>query len=417
MRTTTRRATSKQDRQPPVVLFGIGMGVFMLYMVTYKIIIHAENDWYREAWPAYQQLFHGHVVGFLQRGPAYVGSLVLRAPFALASHVFGASARTTYFICALPCLLAPGLYAGYLANNRPGTPRETGAPMAHRGLRPVDFFMATPSAIVALVGGHPEDILVSVLCVFAVLLALRGSARTAGFVLGVALINKSWAVVIVPMVLLLMPANRRVSGLVTLLITAGLVLIPVTVIRASATGGAGNALGGQASGIFLLPQLLWWFGPHAWIVGKAHFLLVLVDWVVAGAWWFLRVRGRSERPELRTVLMALALIFFLRAVLDPWDNIYYLAPFMLTILTIDDPPGFPRLSWVYTILIVLIVPPAGVLRPLGHTGHGLIFTAFALLTIGWFGRNAFARSEVPDGGRYAASAGSGAGTKVAIENS
>ena len=47
-------------------------------------------------------------------------------------------------------------------------------------------------------GGHPEDILGAVLCVLSVLLALRGYGKTAGFVLAVAVINKSWALVIVP---------------------------------------------------------------------------------------------------------------------------------------------------------------------------------------------------------------------------
>lgn len=401
------------DPRIPLV-FGIGMGVLVLYLVTYAINLHAENDWYKEAWPAYRLLIHGHVLGFLHRSPAYVGSLILRAPFALLASVFGASARTAYIVCALPCLLAPGALAGYLAVQRTWRPRSGSSRRAHDNLRPVDLFMVTPCAVVALNGGHPEDILVAVLCVFAVLLAQRGSGKSAAFLLGIAVINKSWAAVIVPFVFAVVPPGRRLSSFVTFVLTAGIVLVPLTAIRATSSGGAGSALGDQTTGIFLLPQLLWWLGRTSWFVREAHVLLVVVDWLVTGAWWWLRVQRRPRPPRLDEILLALGLLFFLRAALDPWDNIYYLTPFLLTIFVYEDPPGFPKLSWLYAILIVVIVPPAGVLRPLGRTAHAAVFSAFAVVTIAWLGWEAFARtrSEHRELYKIANGAGTGAATRV-----
>ena len=360
--TSAERSKPVDPRVP--VIFGIGIGVFVLYLVTYAIRLHGQNDWYREVWPAYRFLFHGHVLEFLRTSPAYVGSLILRAPFVLVAHAFGAQALTSYFISTLPCLVVPALFAGYLAAHRTPDSRRATSKRPLHNLRPIDLFMVTPSAIVALSGGHPEDIVGSVLCVLAVLLALRGSGKAAGFTLGVAVINKSWALVIVPFLFAVMPADRRLSSFITLILTAGLVLIPVTVIRETGSAGAGVTgvgLGDQTAGVFVVPQLLWWFGSTSWIVREAHPLLVAVDWLVGAAWWWLRVRGRPQAPSRDSALMALALLFFLRGALDPWDNIYYMLPFLLTIMTYEDSPGFPRLSWLFTILIVLIVPLKGVL--------------------------------------------------------
>lgn len=391
-------AAGRSNPQILVVVFGIGIAAVVLYLLTFATVAVnslSQNDFYKEAWAPYLLLQHGHIVAFLRDAPAYVGSLILRAPFALLALVFGAGQRVTYFVTALPCLLGPALLAGYLALDKPGQLGNAGIDRVRRGIRPTDLFMVTPPAVACVADGHPEDILGAVLCVLAVLLAQRGSGRAAGFALGVALINKSWAVVVVPLVFAVMPADRRLSSFVTLLVTAGIVLIPVTVIRATSPGGAGAALGDQSVGIFMVPQLLWWLNPNSWIVREAHILLVAADWLVTGAWWWLRVRGRSQPPRVNDALMALALVFFLRAALDPWDNIYYLVPFMLTLMTYEEPPSFPKLSWLYAILIVVIVPSPGVLGGLSQNAHAAVFAVFALLTIAYFGwRLLFPDSQV-----------------------
>jgi hypothetical protein len=387
-------ATKRSQLQIPAVVFGIGIATLVLYLFTFAINIHNENDFYREAWPPYQQLFHGHFNAFLRSGPAYIGSLLMRAPFALLAHAFGADARATYFVSALPCLLAPPLLSGYVAAQRL-SPTITTGETKRTGLRPVDLYLLIPSAAFTLNGGHPEDVLGAALCVYAVLLAHRGAGSAAAFALAVAVINKSWAVVVVPLVFAVMPTDKRPRSLITFLVIAGLVLIPITAVRASSAGSAGNALGGQSVGIFLVPQLLFWFGRGSWVAREGHVLLVVVTWLVTGLWWWLRLRGNRRPARLQDVFAMLALVFFLRAALDPWDNIYYFAPFMLAIAVYEDPPGFPKLTWLFAIGLVLVVPPWGVFKSLGHDSRAGVFTGFALLTILWFGWRAFRADRTP----------------------
>ena len=389
----------------PALLFEACLALLMTVLLTYTIDVHSLNDFYREAWPAYRLLLHGRFLGFLRAGPAYIGSLLLRAPFALLAGALGASARGVYVATAIPCLLAPGVLAGYLA----GAARTNRAAAgARRGIRPVDLFMLTPPALIAIGGGHPEEVLGGVLCVASVLLACRGSSRAAGLFLALAVINKSWALVAVPLVLALMPADRRLSGFTTLVLVAGAVMVPVTVVRLSSTASLGGALGDQTYSIFLTPQLLWWLGPSSWLVHQAHILLVLADWLVSGVWWWLRSHGHSTRPAVRQALAALALVLFLRCALDPWDNIYYMAPFMLAVTVLEDPPGFPALTWLLALAILIVVPPYGVLHSLGQNAQAAIFTVFALATIAWLGRLAFTRHGPSPSLGYAASERSGA---------
>ena len=63
----------------------------------------AWNDYDTEARPAFDALVHGHVLDFLRLAPAYGGSLVERAPFALVPHLWGGGQLAVYRIVALPC--------------------------------------------------------------------------------------------------------------------------------------------------------------------------------------------------------------------------------------------------------------------------------------------------------------------------
>jgi hypothetical protein len=399
---------SSADTQPrrssslhlPAVLFGACLGLFATVLLTYTIDVRSLNDFYREAWPAYRLLLHGRFLGFLRAGPPYIGSLLLRAPFALLAGLLGASARGVYVATAIPCAIAPGVLAGYLAGRARSEPAAAGT---SRGVRPVDLFMLTPPAFLAISGGHPEDVLGGVLCVLSVLLACRGSSRAAGLTLALAVINKSWALVAVPLVLALMPEDRRLSGFVTLVVVAGAVMLPVTALRLDSAASLSGTLGDQTYSIFLPPQLLWWLGRSSWIVQQAHILLVLADWLVSGVWWWWRVHRPGPRPPVRAALAALALVLFLRCALDPWDNFYYMAPFMLAVAVMEDPPGFPAATWLIVLTTLVVVPPHGLLRSLGPTAEAAAFALFALPTIAWLGRLAFAAGKPLPPAGYAAS--------------
>src|SRR5450759_5504604 len=66
----------------------------------------AWNDYDVEVRPAFDALVHGHLLTFLQLAPAYGGSLVERAPFALLPGLWGGGELAVYRMVALPCLLA-----------------------------------------------------------------------------------------------------------------------------------------------------------------------------------------------------------------------------------------------------------------------------------------------------------------------
>lgn len=394
------------DPRIPVVIFGIGIAAFVLYFLMFAIGFKGGNDFYKEAWPPYRLLFHGHVLGFIRSGPAYTGSLVLRAPFAAVAALFGAGRLASYIATALPCVFAPAVLAAWLVPYRRKS-HETLRAGQPRRVWPLDLFMLTPAAIICINEGHPEDILGAALCVAAVLLAQRGSARAAGIMLGIALINKSWAIIAVPLVIALMPADRRRAGFGTAVVVAAVVMIPVEVIRMTGSNGGGTGLGGGVGGIFLIPQLLWFFGRNSWVAREGHFILIAVGWMVTVAWWWSRVHGSRERPGAADALMILALVFFLRAVLDPWDNGYYFVPFMMAIMTYEDRGGFPKLTWSFVIMLLIFIPPEGLLNALGNNGHAAVFAVWALATIAYFSRRAFTPSRQRSGRLYAAASRSG----------
>jgi hypothetical protein len=402
----TKDAEHPHSRLPALV-FGAGLAGFMLFLLVIVIDIRGQSDFPREAWAPYQALFHGHLIRFLQTAPAYVGSLVLRAPFALAAHAFGAGMRVTYIATALPCVLTPALLAGWLVPRRYQAAAATR--QHNRRLWPLDLFMFTPPAIFCITMGHPEDLLGGALCVAAVLLAQRGSARTAGVMLGLALINKSWAACAAPLAFALLPPDRRVAGLITTVIVTSVVLAPVEAIRMAGPGGLAAGLEAGVGNQLLVPELLWFFGANSLVVQQGHIIVILGGWIATGTWWWLCVRGARERPRPEAALLMLALVFFLRAVLDPWDNNYYFVPFMLALMTYEDGTvGFPKLSWMFAVMLVIVVPPAGLLNSLGNNGHAAVFAIWALAVITFFGRRALLGQRPRTAPVYAAASRSGA---------
>ena len=60
-------------------------------------------------------LTHGHLLAFVRQGPTYVGSLVLRAPFAMIPMIWGGGTRAVFFASALPCMFALAVFCIWLA--------------------------------------------------------------------------------------------------------------------------------------------------------------------------------------------------------------------------------------------------------------------------------------------------------------
>ena len=347
---------SARGRAAGIVVAVIGFGCGISYLVWFCLLpahVTSFSDFNHEAWPSYQALGLGHLTQFLRLGPAYVGSLVLRAPFAAVSNAFGGGRRGAYFATSLPCIAAAAMLCAWLS----AQPRTRGGIGWASRLSPVLVCFFNPTVIGAILEGHPEEILGAVLCVGAVILAANGRVGWAGVMFGLAVVNKPAASVAIGAVLLAMPPGSRWRGLVAMVVTTTVLLVPITLVRIHggvSLGSAGTSLGTQTGTIFFAPQLLWWFGEGSWVVQHAHELLVVVCVgcaVIAG------LAARGKALTLNDALLLLVLTFLLRAALDPWNNLYYHVPFVLALMTYEVCSGqMPRLTVLASTLIVLVVP-------------------------------------------------------------
>ena len=336
----------------------------------------AWNDYDAEVRPAFDALVHGHVLEFLRLAPAYGGTLVERAPFALLPGLWGGGQLAVYRMVALPCLLASGLLGVWLLARM----RAEGRSALARALT-LGLCVANPLTLRALELGHPEELLGACLCVAAVLLAggpSAGRSRSlwAGLMLGLAIANKEWALLAVGPVLLALPVRRRLPCLASAGAVSAAVLAPLALVG---SGGfvAGTRAIAQASGTIFQPWQLWWFFGHhgrlvhglfgapkpgyrtapAWAGAISHPLILLIGLALAAALWLrqrrpprapavFRLPGRPGANALseRDALLALALLLLLRSVFDTWDNVYYLLPFVIALLawevrgSADRPP-------------------------------------------------------------------------------
>lgn len=317
----------------------------------------AWTDYDNEARPAVEALVHGHLHEFFALAPVYGGSLLERAPFALAPSAWGGGELAVYRMLALPCLAAAaalGLWLVWWMRRHGMTVRQSALALL--------LCVANPLTLLALEIGHPDELLGGVLCVAAVLLAVRGRAVWAALALGMAIPNKQWAVLVIPCVLIALPARRvlcmALAGGVACAFTAPFLLFAGGTFTTSVHQATTSTTG------FFLPWQLWWFFGHlahsspgaveafhnyrvapVWVTKISHPLIVaLAAPLAALAWLGPRARHRREAADrssvgrLReqrqsTALVLLALLLLLRCMLDPWDNIYYPIPFVLALLT------------------------------------------------------------------------------------
>ena len=305
------------------------------------------SDYETEAKPAFDALTHGHVLEFLRLAPAYGGSLVERAPFALLPGLWGGGQLAVYRMVALPCLLAAAALGVWLVAQM----RTVARPTLWRAVA-LGICVANPLTLRALELGHPEELLGGALCVAAVLLAARERSLWAGLALGLAIANKEWALLAVgPVLLALAPRPGAwhwrpailcmcCAGAVTALVLAPLALVGSSGFVASTRGAAA-----PPSSIFQPWQAFWFVGHHgavvrglfgvvkpgyrtapAWVGIVSHPLILAVSLPLTALAWARGRRGQSD------ALLLLALLLLLRCVLDTWDTVYYPIPFVLALL-------------------------------------------------------------------------------------
>ena len=314
------------------------------------------SDWTNEARPSVDALLDGHLGGFLERAPAYGGSLLLRAPFMELTRMWAGGTTAVYVAGALPCVAALMALGIWLSERL----AEFDRGLLGRGAT-VAVCVANPIAIAALQQGHPEELLGAALCVAAVLCAQRGHAVWSGLLVGVATANITWGVLAAGPVLVA-PPRPRVRAVAAMVAAAGLILAPFTLVGSSDLVSQTRAVGLGTGGIFN-PWQLWWFlgSAHAgagggragpvWLSGLVHMLPIAVMPPLSLAYAGLARRSPGRRR--RDALLLLALLLLLRCVLDPWDIVYYPVPFLTALLawettTYDRPPIIAGLASLVT---------------------------------------------------------------------
>jgi Glycosyltransferase family 87 len=325
----------------------------------------AWTDYENEAKPGFDALIQGHVLEFLRLAPAYGGSLVERAPFALLPGLWGGGALAVYRLAALPCLLAAAILGTWLCARM----RAAGSSTLSRAVA-LGVCVANPLTLRALELGHPEELLGACLCVGAVLLAASDRPLSAGLLLGLAIANKEWALLAAGPVLLALPersGRRRRQGvcLTGAGTVAAAVLAPLALVSGGAFAAGTRALAAPGSAIFQPWQIWWFFGHHgplvhglygvpkpgyrigpAWALAISHPLILAAGILLTAAVWLTHRRSAPGAVVLseRVALLALALLLLLRCVLDTWDTVYYPLPFVFALLAWEVSPGSSALS-------------------------------------------------------------------------
>ncbi len=336
----------RRVRENALCAFLAGVGcVAMAWLGLYGF---AWNDYDNEARPAFDALAHGHLLEFLRLVPAYGGSLVERAPFALLPSLWGAGELAVYRMVALPCLLASAALGVWLLSRI----RARGGSKLVRAVT-LGLCVANPLTLRTLELGHPEELLGACMCVAAVLLASRGRWLPATVLLGLAIANKEWALLAVGPVLLVLPRQRRLPCLALTGALAAAILAPLALVSSGGFLVGARAVAAPAATIFQPWQAWWFLGHHgalvhglfgvpkpgyrvgpSWVATISHPLVLLVGLLLTAALWLRRRRAAGVAAPLSEpdALLALALLLFMRCLLDTWDIVYYLLPFIFALL-------------------------------------------------------------------------------------
>lgn len=311
---------------------------------------------------------------FLDTAPAYGGSLLLRGPALVWSDALGGGLDGAFRALAVPALLALLALALALWKRMSDAQRPWSAWLA------LGVSCGSPLLVRALQIGHAEEILGAALVGFAALAATGERPTLSGIALGLAVVNKPWAILaILPIVLILQ--RRRLRAMLATAVVGAIGWAPLMLGGAAAAESVQVAQ--RSTGLFLPWHLWWFFGAHdgpgigfssqqpgfrqepAWVSQFGHPLVVAIPIAIALA--FILVRRRQGQP-VRTSdgLTLLALSLLLRCLLDPWNQSYYSIPFLTALLvwelqTSESPPYLTAL--VTALCSLSLVQSIEVLSP------------------------------------------------------
>jgi hypothetical protein len=305
-----------------------------------ELVGYAWSDYELANEQPFRALVHGHFGAFLDMSPIDGPSLLLRAPFAFASWIWGAGDMAIYRLVAVPGLLAGAIFGVVLWAERARV-----FPQARYRSVFLLLAAANPVMLIALRIGHPEELFGAVVCVAAVLAALAQRPALAGLLLGVAAGNKAWAVLAVGPVLLALEEGRR-RALLVAAATGACIVLPFMLAGAASRGAVTSA--SSTGGVFQPWQIFWFLGSHgaevqgffgmvhdgsrtppSWVGHLSHPFVVAVG-LLAPLAWHLRHHGR--RATSSDVLLLLALLLLTRCVFDTANNAYYHLPFLMALL-------------------------------------------------------------------------------------
>ena len=361
----------------------------------------AWTDYDTEATPALNALTSGDVAGFLTHAPAYGGSLILRAPFALATSALGGGELAVFRAVSIPCAMAVAILALFVADRMHRDGRSRAA-----CLLVVALAAANPITIKAFEIGHPEELLTAALAIGAVLAAARARTLTAAVLLGLAIASKAWAVLAIGPVLLALPGRRMLALTVAGAVTAA-IMAPLLLDGTSTGAGAAVVHGARQTGGTFNPWQVWWplgdvtnvgvggafhegaRAAPAWLSPITHPLIALLVVPLSLLYWW-RTRSRKQAPNAEQVLALLALLFLLRCVLDPWNTVYYELPFLLPLLAWEAlcrPSRPPVLTLCTTVAVWVTFVTL-------HDAHPdllcVVMLAWSLPLAAWLARESFA---------------------------
>lgn len=345
------------------------------------------NDYQSEVLPAYNALLGGHVWRFLTLAPAYGGSLELRAPFALLPGLWSGHEVAVYQLVSMSCLFAAAAFAVWLSAQM----RALGHSRLARAVV-LGLCVANPVTLYALQLGHAEELLGAVLSVAAVVAAQRGRTGWSAVLLGLAIVNKQWALLAVAPVLMALPAHRVRALAIAGAIAAGF-YAPLILPSVLAGHGAGAAaLASSGGSTIFQPWQLWWFlGAHGHLVNDS-FGAIKPGYRTAPAWIGSLVHPLilalavpatlfAARRRRDDALLLLVFLFAIRTAFDTWDTVYYPLPFLIALLAWETfrwsrPPALSLLASV-TIWLVFIALP----QRLSADAQALAFALVALPTL------------------------------------
>jgi hypothetical protein len=380
-------------RENAVAIVSAALAIWIVGRLT--LYGWALTDYDFEARPALDALLGGHVLLFLHLAPVYGGSLIMRSPFVFATKLWNGGELSIYRAAAAPCLAAAAIFGVWLVSRM----RAQGHTRLARALA-LGLCVANPLSLQGLELGHPEELLGAVLCVAAVIAALRGRAAWAGVLLGLAIANKEWALLAVGPVLIALPQARTRALLVATGVSGALV---APLLLAGTFLGQVRGAATQATVIFNPWQVWWFLGGHAhvlrvgghivvghrwnhrveptWLASVSH-PLIIATMVPLTLLYAYRRRNQNLRPA-SDVLLLLAMLMLLRCMLDPWNMEYYLLPFALALLAWEihahqRPPALSLGTALAAWLVFEWVVPS---RGFSPDMQSLVFLAWALPTL------------------------------------